>query len=34
VHGIGEKKAAAYGDDVLSEIAAYCTRHRVSADAK
>ena len=33
VHGIGAKKSAEYGADLLREIADYCRRHGVTMDA-
>jgi ATP-dependent DNA helicase RecQ len=32
VHGIGEKKCAEYGQELLPEIAAYCERQRLAQD--
>jgi ATP-dependent DNA helicase RecQ len=32
IHGIGEKKLAAYGEDVVREIAAYCERNEIEID--
>ncbi len=34
VHGIGEKKLAEYGDEVLAEIAAHCERRNLRQDAE
>ncbi|MEX2315848.1 MAG: DNA helicase RecQ [Pirellulales bacterium] len=33
IHGIGEKKSAEYGGDLLQEITAYCDEHSLSLDA-
>jgi len=34
IHGVGAKKCAEYGDELLDEIADYCRRRGVTLDAE